>query len=64
VAIKKYKELKQLSKDELATKIRETEATLFQAKMKKTTGQLENKTSVWRMRKDLARMKMLHSQTK
>jgi large subunit ribosomal protein L29 len=56
------KQLKNLSKDELVTKVRELEAGLFQARMKKVTGQLENTASLWKMRKDLARAKTLISQ--
>jgi large subunit ribosomal protein L29 len=56
------KQLKNLSKDELVTKVRELEAGLFQARMKKVTGQLENTAILWKMRKDLARAKTLISQ--
>jgi large subunit ribosomal protein L29 len=62
VATKRFKELKSLSKDELAAKIRESEVQLFQIKMKKSTGQLENTAMIWRLRKDIARMKMLGTQ--
>jgi ribosomal protein L29 len=48
--------------DELTTKIRESEGQLFQVRMKKATGQLEDTASIWRLRKDLARMKMLRAQ--
>ncbi|MEK6577940.1 MAG: 50S ribosomal protein L29 [Bdellovibrionota bacterium] len=57
-----YKEIKNLSKDELTTKIRETEAQLFKARIDRATGQLKNTASIWRMRKDVARMKMLETQ--
>lgn len=63
MATKRIKELKNLSASELATKIRESEAQLFQTRMKKVTGQLEDTASIWRLRKDLARMKMLESQS-
>ncbi len=59
---KRIKELRNLSKEELTTRARELEAQLFQAKMKQTTGQLEDVSSVWRLRKDLARVKMLRAQ--
>lgn len=59
---KRHKELKNLSKDELSTKLRESEAGLFQAKMKLVTGQLADTASVWRLRKDIARMKTLQTQ--
>ena len=61
MATKRFKELKNLSKDELATKVREAEAELFQVRMKKVTGQLTDTAQIWRFRKDLARMKMLQA---
>lgn len=62
MATKHFKALMNLSKDELAAKSRELEAALFQARIKSTTGQLEDTASIWRLRKDLARVKMLQSQ--
>jgi large subunit ribosomal protein L29 len=62
VSTKNFKQLKTLSKDELTSKERELEAGLFQAKMKKVTGQLEDTASLWRMRKGLARVKSLLTQ--
>lgn len=62
MATKRFKELKNLTKDELATKARELEAGLFQARMKHATGQLSDTASLWRMRKDLARVKTLETQ--
>jgi len=62
VATKRFKELKGLSQAELTTKVRESEAQLFQVRMKKATGQLEDTAMIWRLRKDLARMKMLQAQ--
>jgi large subunit ribosomal protein L29 len=61
VSTKRFKELKNLSKDELATKIRESEGQLFQTKMKQATGQLSDTATLWRLRKDIARMKTLLS---
>jgi large subunit ribosomal protein L29 len=61
VATKHFKELKNLSADELKTRVRETEAQLFDAKMKQATGQLGNTASLWRMRKDIARLKTLQT---
>lgn len=60
MATKAFKEIQKLSKEELVTKSRELEAELFKARMKLLTGQLEDTSSLWRMRKDLARVKMLH----
>lgn len=59
---KRFRELKNLSKDELTTKVREIEHDLFQTRIKKVTGQLEDTAMLWRQRKDLARMKMLLGQ--
>jgi len=61
VSNKRFNELKNLSKDELVAKVRTTEAELFQVKMKKMTGQLADSSSVWRIRKDIARMKTLQT---
>ncbi len=64
MSTKRFKELKNLSKDELAAKIRETEAELFQVKMKKMTGQLADSAQGWRLRKEVARMKTLQTAQK
>jgi len=56
---KSFKALKNLTHDELNTKERELQSDLFQARMKLRTGQLENVASIWKQRKDLARVKML-----
>ena len=62
MATKRFKELKALSKDELTTKLREFEAQLFELKMKKVTGQLTTTADLWKLRKDVARAKMLQGQ--
>ncbi len=56
---KRIKELKNLTQDELKSKIREAQSSMFQLKMKLKTAQLEDTASLWRQRKDVARMKML-----
>ena len=58
MATKSFKEVQNLSKDELLLKIRESEKGLFESRMKFQTGQLENVASIWKQRKNLARMKM------
>lgn len=63
MSTKRFKELKNLSKDELTAKVRESEGELFQTRMKKATGQLEDTAKIWRLRKSLARIKMLLGQT-
>ena len=62
VATKRFNELKDLTKDELAVKLRESEQQLFQTRMKKIAGQLKDTAMMWRLRKDLARIKMLQGQ--
>lgn len=59
---KKYKEMVNLSAQELVTKINEIQGQLFQLRMKKVTGQLEDVSSLWRTRKELARLKTRQSQ--
>ena len=61
MATKHFKELKNLTKDELLAKVRELELQLFQTKMKKATGQLTDTAMGWRIRKDIARMKSLQT---
>ena len=64
MSTKHFKELRNMSVDELKTRLRETEAQLFDAKMKKATGQLSETNMLWRLRKDIARVKMLQTQAK
>jgi large subunit ribosomal protein L29 len=59
VSSKRFKELKNLSKDEITGRMRESERQLFDAKMKKATGQLTDTASLWKLRKDVARLKTL-----
>jgi len=59
---KKFKELKNLSKDEMASRIRDNGANLFKAKMQQKTGQLKDTASLTRMRKEIARLKTLQTQ--
>ena len=62
MATKSMKLIKNLSMDELKSKARELEATLFQLRMKKVTGQLSNVNEIWKSRKELARVKTLATQ--
>ena len=59
---KKMKDLAALSVQELETKIRADEKSWFESRMKKVTGQLENTSSMWKLRKNIARMKTLMTQ--
>lgn len=62
MATKQLKELKNLSAAELKTRVREVENQLFQTRMKQVTGQLTDTASLWKMRKQVARIKTLQSQ--
>ena len=59
---KRFKELKNLTKDELGTKLRELEKQLFEERMKKAAGTLADSAMLWRVRKDIARVKTLQTQ--
>jgi len=61
VANKRFKELLNLSQDELAVRLRETEQKLFEGRMKKFRNDLKDTAMIWRLRKDFARMKTLLS---
>jgi large subunit ribosomal protein L29 len=63
VSTKQFKELKSLTKEELGSKLKENERELFDVRMKKATGQLTDTASIWRLRKSLARVKMLLGQS-
>jgi large subunit ribosomal protein L29 len=51
----KASELRDLTVDELANKARELRGELFNARIKKTTGQLENTAKLRTLRRDIAR---------
>jgi large subunit ribosomal protein L29 len=51
----KAAELRDLSLDELAAKARELRGELFNTRIKKTTGQLENTAKLRTLRRDIAR---------
>ena len=61
MSTKRFKELKNLSADELALKLREVDAEFFQTRIQKVTGQLKDTAKLWRLRKDMARMKTLQT---
>ncbi len=61
---KAMKALKNLSANELVVKTRELEKNLFDTNMKKVTGQLADNAMIWRLRKELARVKTLQTQAK
>jgi large subunit ribosomal protein L29 len=51
----KAKELRALTAEELAAKLRELRGELFNVKVKKATGQLENTALLAKLRHDVAR---------
>ncbi len=62
VSSKSFRELKKLSNEELLIKVQECESQLFHVRMKWKTGQLVDTAIVWRLRKNLARIKTLQTQ--
>ena len=63
MSTKGFKGLNQLSKDELVAKIRESEKEFFDVRLSKITGQLKDTAKLWRLRKRLAQLKMLLTQS-
>lgn len=61
---KTLKELKNKSSTELSSKAKDLEVKLFKARFQKTTGQLADVSSIWRLRKELAQVKTLLTQQK
>ncbi len=57
MAKKSMKEVSNLSRDEVLAKIKGVEESLFRNRIRMRTGQLENTASVWKERKELARLK-------
>jgi large subunit ribosomal protein L29 len=55
----KASELRDLSMEELGTKANELRNDLFNAKVKRSTGQLENSSLPRRLRRDIARVETI-----
>lgn len=55
----KASELHQLTAEELRSKSSELRAELWSARMKKETGQLENKAKLGSLRRDIARVETM-----
>ncbi len=53
------KEIRDLSDSEAQQKENETAEELFRLRLRRSTGQLENPTSVRKLRRDLARIKTI-----
>lgn len=56
---KDLKELRNLTNEELNTRLRENESKLFKDRMQHVLGQLENVKTLWKSRKEIARIKTL-----
>jgi large subunit ribosomal protein L29 len=59
----KASELAKLTADELRSKSSELRAELWSARMKKETGQLENKAKLGSLRRDIARVETVLRKT-
>ncbi len=53
------KELRALSDEELATKIKESKKELFDLRLKQSTGSLEKPSQIKNLRKEVARIKTI-----
>ena len=58
------KEIRELSPDEIRTKIRETREQLLQLRLRKHTGQVEKTHELRTLRKDIARLETIATQKK
>jgi large subunit ribosomal protein L29 len=56
------KEIRDLSPDEISTKLREVRAELLQLRLKKNTGQVEKPHLLRVLRKDIARLETIRTQ--
>lgn len=59
---KSFKAIRNLTNDELTAKLRETEGQLFKSKMSLATGQLSDTASIWKFRKEIARIRTRQTQ--
>ena len=58
------KEIRDLSPDEITTKLRETRDSLLQLRLRKQTGQVEKTHEIRTLRKDIARLETIQNQKK
>ena len=58
------KEIRELSPDEITTKLRETREQLLQLKLRKQTGQVEKTHELRTLRKDIARLETIANKKK
>ena len=62
MAKKKLEQMKNLSVKELNQKVLDAQKHLFENKIKQATGQLESTASLWKTRKEIARLKTFLTQ--
>ena len=62
MAKKKLESLKSLTVKELSQKLTDNQKALFESRIKLSTGQLENTASIWKIRKEIARLKTFLTQ--
>jgi ribosomal protein L29 len=62
MAKKKLEVLKSLSAKEMHHKVLESQKSLFENRIKLSTGQLENTSLIWKARKEIARLKTFLTQ--
>ena len=58
------KEIRDLSSEEITTKLRETREQLLQLKLRKQTGQVEKTHEIRNLRKDIARLETVQTAKK
>jgi len=58
------KDIRQLTQDEITTKLRETREQLLQMRLRKHTGQVEKTHELRSLRKDVARLETILTQKK
>jgi large subunit ribosomal protein L29 len=62
MAKKKLEVLKNLSAKEMDQKVLDAQKSLFENRIKLSTGQLENTSLIWKSRKEIARLKTFLTQ--
>jgi len=58
------KEIRDLSPDEITTKLRETRESLLNLRLRKQTGQVEKTHEIRTLRKDMARLETIQNEKK
>lgn len=60
--IREFKEIKELSKEELIIKLEELQKKLFESKLKHSTVKLKNPLEIRNLRRDIAKIKTILKQ--